>query len=206
MLPTVRGVIDRRILVNFRVDPGVVADTLPEPFEPRTVDGYAMGGICLIRFRDLRPRGLPRHFGVGSENAAHRIAVSWTDDGDQRSGVYVPRRDTNSRVNTLLGGRLFPGVHHHASLSTNRSHGTSFRCEATTGRPTSGWRAKPPIRCPRNRCSTPWTPHRRSSRMDRWGTPRTNGRVRRARASHRRVECDAAVRHRRFFELLRGPP
>lgn len=90
MFPTVRGNIDRRILVNFRVDPGVVADTLPEPFEPQTVDGYAMGGICLIRLRDLRPRGLPRHFGVGSENAAHRIAVSWTDDGDQRSGVYVP--------------------------------------------------------------------------------------------------------------------
>ncbi len=37
MFPTVRGNIDRRILVNFRVDPGVVADTLPEPFEPQTV-------------------------------------------------------------------------------------------------------------------------------------------------------------------------
>ncbi len=29
MLPTVRGVIDRRILVNYRVEPDIVADVLP---------------------------------------------------------------------------------------------------------------------------------------------------------------------------------
>jgi hypothetical protein len=31
-----------------------------------------------------------------------------------REGVFIPRRDTSSRFNTLAGGRLFPGSHHHA--------------------------------------------------------------------------------------------
>ena len=34
-------------------------------------------------------------------------------DGRRREGVYIPRRDTSSRLNTLAGGRLFLGVHHH---------------------------------------------------------------------------------------------
>jgi len=119
MLPPMRGVIDRRILVNYRVDPAIVDDILPEPFHPQTVKGHAVGGICLIRLRDLRPKGIPPQLGVGSENAAHRIAVEWTEGNEQRTGVYVPRRDTNSRVITLLGGRLFPGVHHHASFEVH---------------------------------------------------------------------------------------
>ena len=32
-IPTLRGVIDRRILVNFRVDPNVLATLLPSPFD-----------------------------------------------------------------------------------------------------------------------------------------------------------------------------
>ncbi len=33
-IPAIRGVIDRRILVNYRVDPSVLAGLLPEPFRP----------------------------------------------------------------------------------------------------------------------------------------------------------------------------
>lgn len=123
MLPTIHGVIDRRILVNFRVNPDALDEVLPEPFSPQTVNGYGIGGICLIRFRDLRPRGLPARLGIGSENAAHRIAVEWTEAGERRTGVFVPRRDTNSTFNTLLGGRLFPGVHHHATFDVDETDG-----------------------------------------------------------------------------------
>lgn len=112
-LPTIEGVIDRRILVNFHIDPDVLARVLPEPFRPKLVRGLGMGGICLIRLCKLRPRGVPAVLGISSENAAHRFAVQWTRDGERREGVYIPRRDTNSRLNTLLGGRLFPGLHHH---------------------------------------------------------------------------------------------
>jgi hypothetical protein len=44
-LPVVRGVIDRRILVNYRVDPDVVARTLPPPFRPKLHRGYGLVGI-----------------------------------------------------------------------------------------------------------------------------------------------------------------
>jgi hypothetical protein len=52
-----------------------------------------------------------------SENAAHRIAVEWNDRGAIREGVFISRRDTDSRFNTLVGGKLFPGEHHHARFN-----------------------------------------------------------------------------------------
>ena len=122
-LPVVRGVIDRRILVNFRVDPAELDAALPDPFRPMTVGGYGVGGICLIRLTDVRPRGLPAFLGTGSENAAHRIAVEWDDDGETRTGVYVPRRDTSSTLTTLVGGRAFSSEHHPATFDVDESDG-----------------------------------------------------------------------------------
>lgn len=116
-VPAMTGTIDRRILVNYRVDPAVLAPHVPSPFRLKTVNGHAIAGICLIRLRELRPLGLPAWLGVRSENAAHRIAVEWDADGRTRSGVYVPRRDTSSRLNTLAGGRLFEGYQHHARFT-----------------------------------------------------------------------------------------
>ena len=51
--------------------------------------------------------------GLRSENAAHRVAVEWDegDEGDEvKRGVYVLRRDTNSRLNAVAGGYLGVGV------------------------------------------------------------------------------------------------
>ena len=62
--------------------------------------------------------------GLSSENAAHRIAVEWTnDDGTNQEGVFVPRRDTNSKLNTLSGGRFFPGDYRHASFEVTDEQG-----------------------------------------------------------------------------------
>ena len=38
-IPIIVGVIDRRILANFRVDPERLEAILPEPFRPERVDG-----------------------------------------------------------------------------------------------------------------------------------------------------------------------
>ncbi|MGI9430300.1 MAG: DUF2071 domain-containing protein [Bythopirellula sp.] len=116
-----QGTIDRRILVNFRVRPDRLAAVLPEPFRPQLVGGYGMAGICLIRLRDVRPAWLPSPLGIGSENAAHRIAVEWTVAGQTQSGVYIPRRDTSSRLNAYLGGWLFPGEHQLARFEVAES-------------------------------------------------------------------------------------
>jgi hypothetical protein len=122
-VPILRGVIDRRMLVNFRVRPEALQRVLPPPFRPRLVRGVGMAGVCLIRLKHIRPRFLPAVLGISSENAAHRIAVEWERDGRLHQGVYIPRRDTSSRLNALAGGRLFPGVHHHARFDVQERDG-----------------------------------------------------------------------------------
>src|SRR5688572_7966261 len=107
-IPVIRGLIDRRILVNYRVAPEALKKLVPEPFRPKLINGVGIAGICLIRLKEIRPSLLPAVFGVASENAAHRIAVEWDEKGMVREGVYIPRRDTSSRFNVLFGGRVFP--------------------------------------------------------------------------------------------------
>jgi len=120
-IPAIRGVIDRRILVNYRVDPRVLASLLPAPFRPKVIRDAGIVGICLIRLRKVRPMLLPSWLGISSENAAHRTAVEWDDNGSVREGVYIRRRDTDSWLNSLAGGRLFPGIHHHAAFTVEET-------------------------------------------------------------------------------------
>jgi hypothetical protein len=94
---------------------------LPAPFRPQLIDGHAIAGICLIRLAGVRPQGLPAWLGLRSENAAHRVAVEWDEQGMVRHGVYIRRRDTNLWLNALAGGRVFPGVHHHARFKVTES-------------------------------------------------------------------------------------
>jgi uncharacterized protein YqjF (DUF2071 family) len=122
-LPTMHGTIDRRMLVNFRVQPELVRGILPPYFRPKLVNGWAVAGVCLIRLRHIRPRGFPSFVGLTSENAAHRIAVEWTENGLTREGVFIPRRDTSSAFQVFAGGRFFPGVHHLAEFDVNEANG-----------------------------------------------------------------------------------
>lgn len=119
-LPTIQGIIRRRILVNFRVDPQCAQRQLPPRFRPKLQNGQAVAGICLIRLEQIRPKMFPQIAGMASENAAHRIAVMWEDEqGETLEGVFIPRRDTDSRISHLLGGRVFPGEHQQASFDVN---------------------------------------------------------------------------------------
>lgn len=120
-LPVIQGTIGRRILANFRVDPGVMQRELPARFRPKLQDGHAVAGICLIRLEHVRPRTLPEIVGLNSENAAHRVAVTWVEDNQEREGVFISRRDTNSQINHLLGGRIFPGEHNQALFTVSES-------------------------------------------------------------------------------------
>lgn len=122
-VPRVHGTIKRRLLVNFRVDPAVMQRLLPAPFRLKLHDGHAIAGICLIRLENIRPHRFPAILGLSSENAAHRVAVVWDDASGAREGVYIPRRDTGSLVNHLIGGRLFPGEHQRASFQVTEDVG-----------------------------------------------------------------------------------
>jgi hypothetical protein len=118
-IPKIKGTIERRILINYQVDREVLESYLPEPFKPKLVKGKGIAGICLIRLKEVRPKGLPKQVGISSENGAHRIAVEWMEDGVLKEGVYIPRRDTSSKLNSWAGGNIFPGVHHLADFDVN---------------------------------------------------------------------------------------
>jgi hypothetical protein len=120
-LDTIHGIIDRRVLLNYRIDPAVLQRVLPAPFRPKLYAGHGIGGVCMIRFKELRPMFLPAWLGIGSENAAHRIAVQWEQDGEHREGVFIPRRDTNSWINRTLGGRVFPGIFQRSRFEGHES-------------------------------------------------------------------------------------
>ncbi len=147
MMPVLRGVIERRVLVNYRVDPSVAAGLLPAPFRPQLVAGRAVAGVCLIRLAKLRPKGLPPWLGLRFENAALRIAAEWDIDGVTHSGVYVFGRCTASPLAALAGGRILPGVQRRAAFVASESgrsirvsyrgdDGTALRVEGET---TSDW-------------------------------------------------------------------
>ncbi|TMC35692.1 MAG: hypothetical protein E6J24_03655 [Chloroflexi bacterium] len=119
MIGRARGTIARRILLNYRIDPVVAAAHLPPGFTPKLANGYAIGGICLIRLEHVRPLGAPRALGIASENAAHRYAAFRMDRGAGEDCVYIARRHSSSRLNTTLGGRLVPTVHHPAHISVS---------------------------------------------------------------------------------------
>ncbi len=120
-LPRIEGRIERRLLVNYRVEPEAIAGVLPEPFRPQLVGDAAIAGICLIRLGDMRPVHFPRWMGLTSENAAHRVAVEWDTPTGPQTGVYIPRRDSDSWVNIALGGRIYPGEHHRARFEVEET-------------------------------------------------------------------------------------
>ncbi|MEM8952515.1 MAG: DUF2071 domain-containing protein [Verrucomicrobiota bacterium] len=131
-VPAITGIIRRRLLLNYRVAPEEIGKLLPAGFRPKLMNGWAIAGICLIRLEEIRPKGVPRVAGLSSENSAHRVAVLWDDHkGDSCEGVFVPRRDTDSRLNALAGGRIFPGVHHLSDFTVSDQDGMiSLRVDA----------------------------------------------------------------------------
>lgn len=122
-IPTIHGYIERRILINFTANPKDVEKILPFPFRPKIYKGKAIVGICLIRLKDIKPKGLPDFIGINSENGAHRIAVEWDENDEVKSGVYIPRRDTSLQLNTWVGGKIFPGKHYLAKFNVGENEG-----------------------------------------------------------------------------------
>lgn len=116
MLPVLKGVIARRVLLNFRADPQVVQRWLPTPFEAEQREGSAIVGVCLIRLERLRPKGFPGAVGLASENMAHRVAVRYPGQQGPQRAVFIWRRETDQTLMEMFGGRIFPGVHDRATF------------------------------------------------------------------------------------------
>ncbi|WP_291728415.1 DUF2071 domain-containing protein [Bernardetia sp.] len=150
-IPTITGLIERRILINYQIDAQVLEKYLPKPFHPKIVKEKGIAGICLIRLKEVRPTGFPKFIGVSSENGAHRIAVEWTDkEGVMREGVFIPRRDTSSKLNSWAGNKVFSGVHYLANFDVkeeNNHYQVSFISKDETSlsikaKPTHNWNSE----------------------------------------------------------------
>jgi hypothetical protein len=143
-IPTLQGIIRRRVLLNYRAAPEFVQKILPKGFRPKLYQGKAIAGICLIRLEHIRPLHIPGFIGIASENAAHRLAVEWDDAGETKEGVFIPRRDTDSLLNQIAGGRLFPSEHHKAGFEIKEENGTiDFSMRSADGRVSVGFRGRP---------------------------------------------------------------
>jgi len=123
IVKTLECTIERRLLVNYRIEPEFVDPLLPPPFRPQLVSGLAVGGLCFIRLGRFRPGWLPRVPWFATENAAHRFAVEWGAPTQPRVGVYVPRRDTSSRITAAAGGKVFPGRYQLARFEIDEPSG-----------------------------------------------------------------------------------
>ena len=41
----------------------------------------------------------------------------------QKQVFYIPRRDTSLKLNTLVGGRIFPGRHYYSKFNVTEDNG-----------------------------------------------------------------------------------
>src|SRR5262245_48902947 len=89
-------------LVNFGMDPAVLAKLLPEPIKPDLHNGEAFLSIVISDLQDMRPTFLPRGFGFNFSQIVYRAIV--TLNGER--GVHFLRSDANSRL-MCLAGNLF---------------------------------------------------------------------------------------------------
>ncbi|WNJ16071.1 DUF2071 domain-containing protein [Pontibacter sp. G13] len=122
-ISAVEGWMERRLMIHYRVDAGVLKAMLPAPFRPRLVDGYGIAGVDLIRQRQMRIKGFPRKVGMNSDLALHRFSVEWSEMGRTRTGVYIPRRETSLPIHVIAGGRLYPGIYHLAKFRSREKNG-----------------------------------------------------------------------------------
>jgi hypothetical protein len=123
-LPVLNGIIDRRILINYRVRPDVVQALLPSHLEPLVVNGYASAGVCLLRLKNIGIRYSPPWLRIASENAAHRFLVRFRGGKEKSNAVYIPRRDTDSMLNVVLAGKLLSWPHFPATFAVEEAKGS----------------------------------------------------------------------------------
>lgn len=128
--PAITSLTERRLLVNFRLDPQAAARILPAGARPLLRRGHAVGGICLIRLTGIGRPGpglagnladLAGRLGLRAEIAVHRIATVRPGPDGPEQGLHVIRRDTDSRISTLTAGLFLPGEHHLARFEVEES-------------------------------------------------------------------------------------
>ena len=130
-LPVIQGIIDRRLLVNYRVDPDVVRPMLLEPPHLRLHEGHAIAGVCLIRLTKVRPTWTPMWLGAFDilrrpGTVPVRIGVLRLCGPYGRPGAQVANRG-DARKRCLTATQIFLALSfcHDRTNENNRPKGSS---------------------------------------------------------------------------------
>jgi hypothetical protein len=131
MSPGVCGVVERRMLVNYRVDLGRLDAALPGPFRGREVGetGKGIGTVCLTRVENARPKLAPERAGMSVRSVTHRVPAEIQGEG--RFCAYVPLRGVSSRLCATLGSHALPAEIGCAEFRTEQKTGvrlTTVNC------------------------------------------------------------------------------
>lgn len=110
MSPAIHGVVDHRVLVNYRVDPEDLDTALPGPFRGREVgeSGKGIGTVCLTKIENARPKFAPESVGVSVRSVTHRIYAEMETARGNRFCAYAPVRGVSSRFCAVVGRRALP--------------------------------------------------------------------------------------------------
>lgn len=128
------GVCQRRISLNWCIDPELARRVLPDLFRPALFDGKCIVGIDILKLVEMRPLGFPALINVSMQNATPRIAVEWEEGGGTVTGTYVPFRWSATQLNKVLSSaRLFPAKFEHAYFQFEETSG-QFRVSVIAGK------------------------------------------------------------------------
>ena len=104
------GVVTRRFLISYPVQPSALSRFLPPDAELSTWQGFAWVSACFVNIRHMRPSLVPAPVGIDFNYLVHRTRARLPyPDGIRRESVLVLEANINSRVFAALGQRL-PGV------------------------------------------------------------------------------------------------
>jgi hypothetical protein len=88
--------VDRRILILYRVSAAVLEQILPAAAEPRHVADRALAGIAFRRRWMTRSRLVPARLGT-THCATHFVLVRGCSGPDRHPGIFTFRHDSSSR-------------------------------------------------------------------------------------------------------------
>jgi len=117
LITDLRGRIERRYLVVYRVDPDAAALLVPTGAHPLEYHGATLVSLCYTRLAAARSPLLPRSLRSARHHLAWRIPIQKGEEA--RRGVWVPRRETSSWLSARCSGALSRSEYHQARFELN---------------------------------------------------------------------------------------
>ena len=102
-----RGMVTRRFLVSYPVDPVLLSDRLPPGAELSLHDGCAWVSACFVNLKNMRPSVFPRSMGIELNYLIHRTRARLPfPDGKKREAVLVLEPNLDRLTLGWIGARL----------------------------------------------------------------------------------------------------